>query len=109
MSYRGKAFVFPGTEDFGITPLEAMSAGAPVIAFRGGGVVESVTERTGIFFEPQVPEALMEAVQKLEREEVKFDENESRAGDANSAEKNSNPKFSRNFGRPGGPPARIRH
>lgn len=45
-----KAFIFPGIEDFGITPLEAQASGKPVIAFRGGGVLETVLEgKTGLF------------------------------------------------------------
>ena len=39
-----RAFLFPGEEDFGITPLEAMASGRPVVAFRAGGAVESVVE-----------------------------------------------------------------
>ncbi len=62
-----KAFIFPGIEDFGISPVEAMAAGAPVIALREGGVAETVTEETGIFFHPQTAEALIEAVEKFER------------------------------------------
>jgi glycosyltransferase involved in cell wall biosynthesis len=73
-----KAFVFPGVEDFGITPLEAMAAGAPVIAYAAGGALENVSERTGIFFKEQTVESLCEAVEKLERGEVSFDPAECR-------------------------------
>jgi glycosyltransferase involved in cell wall biosynthesis len=76
---RCRAFVFPGEEDFGITPLEASAAGAPVIAYGSGGALETVTEKTGIFFKPQTVEALMEAVMKLERGEVSFSEADCRA------------------------------
>lgn len=69
-----RAFVFPGIEDFGITPVEAMAAGAPVIALGEGGVTETVTEKTGIFFYPQTVEALMEAVQKMETQWEQFSE-----------------------------------
>ena len=74
-----KAFVFPGAEDFGITPLEAMAAGAPVIAFEEGGAMETVTESTGVFFKPQTVEAIMEAVGKIESGAVKPTEAECRA------------------------------
>ena len=67
-----KAFVFPGQEDFGITPLEAMASGAPVIAYGVGGVKETVTEETGIFFDQQTVPALMQAVMKIENSEVTF-------------------------------------
>jgi glycosyltransferase involved in cell wall biosynthesis len=63
---RARAFVFPGLEDFGITPIEAMAAGCPVIAFGEGGAAETVTSNSGVFFRPQTVEALVEAVQKLE-------------------------------------------
>lgn len=68
-----RAFVFPGEEDFGITPLEAMASGAPVIAYRSGGACETVTERTGILFAPQTVEALSEAVMDIESGRRKFD------------------------------------
>ena len=73
-----KAFVFPGAEDFGITPLEAMCAGAPVIAFAEGGAMETVTERTGVFFSPQTVESMMEAVLKIERGTVLIHESDCR-------------------------------
>lgn len=57
-----RALVFPGWEDFGITPLEAQAAGRPVIAFAGGGALETVTERTGLFFHEQSAAALCGAV-----------------------------------------------
>lgn len=62
-----RAFLFPGEEDFGIAPLEAMAAGRPVIALRAGGARETVLEgRTGLFFDAPTVEALMEAIQRLD-------------------------------------------
>ncbi len=68
-----RAFVFPGVEDFGITPLEAMASGAPVIALKQGGAVETVTSKTGIFFEEQTVEGLRAAVLEMERRHQDFD------------------------------------
>jgi glycosyltransferase involved in cell wall biosynthesis len=59
-----RAFVFPGLEDFGLAPVQAMAAGRPVIAYAGGGALDSVVEGvTGTFFREQTPEALAAAVQ----------------------------------------------
>jgi glycosyltransferase involved in cell wall biosynthesis len=74
-----KAFIFPGKEDFGITPVEAMAAGAPVIAFGEGGAAESVSAEAGLLFRPQTVEALMEAVMKIESGAFKADEMKCRA------------------------------
>lgn len=62
--YRGaKALLFPQEEDFGITALEAMASGKPLIAYKGGGAVEIVEEgKTGIFFDKQTSESLAEAI-----------------------------------------------
>lgn len=66
---RCRALVFPGEEDFGIVPLEAMACGRPVIAYRAGGALETVVEgTTGLFFDAQTPESLRAAV-------AAFDEN----------------------------------
>lgn len=60
---RCRAFLFPGVEDFGITPLEAMAAGRPVIAYAAGGALETVIEGvTGWFFYQQDAAALATAV-----------------------------------------------
>jgi glycosyltransferase involved in cell wall biosynthesis len=66
------AFINPQEEDFGITPLESMASGRPVIAFRKGGATETVIEgKTGVFFDQQTPEHIMSAVRELE--ELEFD------------------------------------
>lgn len=60
---RAVAFVHPQEEDFGITPVEAMAAGRPVIAFRRGGATETVVEHeTGVFFDEQSWEGIADAV-----------------------------------------------
>jgi glycosyltransferase involved in cell wall biosynthesis len=64
---RCRAFVFPGLEDFGITPVEAMAAGRPVIAYAGGGALDYVVEgRTGLFFHEQTAESLAAAVRRFD-------------------------------------------
>lgn len=61
-------------EDFGITPVEAMAAGTPVIAFRGGGYTESVLEgKTGIFFDEPTVESLVAAIQKFQHMHISSD------------------------------------
>ena len=61
-----KALIFPGEEDYGLTVLEAQACGRPVIAYRGGGALETIKKgRTGEFFFPQTKEALEEDIKKF--------------------------------------------
>lgn len=73
-----RAFIFPGEEDAGITPLEAQASGRPVVAFGRGGALETVVSLSdyqegkrdffsGIFFQEQTEDALIEAVQIFEK------------------------------------------
>lgn len=88
------AFVFPQDEDFGITPLEAMAAGRPVIAFRGGGALETVVEgRTGAFFDNQDEASLAEAVKAFRPEDYDI------AALRKHAERFSTPSFREKFKR----------
>lgn len=59
-----EAFIFPQLEDFGITPLEAMASGRPVIAFEEGGALDTITDKTGIFFKEQTSNSLKKAINK---------------------------------------------
>lgn len=63
---RAQGFVFPGVEDFGITPLEALAAGTPVIAYRAGGVLETLTEEDTVFFDEPTVDSLVGAVRQLQ-------------------------------------------
>lgn len=64
---RCQAFMWPGEEDFGISPIQAMAAGRPVIAYAAGGALETVVAgRTGIFFTDQSAEAIVEAVESFD-------------------------------------------
>ncbi|MCL2186308.1 MAG: glycosyltransferase [Treponema sp.] len=67
-----RALLYPGIEDLGLVPIEANAAGCPVIAYRDGGVTETVKENvTGIFFDEQTPESLIKALDYFEKD-IKF-------------------------------------
>ena len=71
---RCKAFIQTGAEDFGITQVEAMAAGAPVIAIKQNGPAEvNVEGLTGLFFEEQSPQSLADTVQRFEQMSEQFD------------------------------------
>jgi glycosyltransferase involved in cell wall biosynthesis len=62
-----RAFVLPGAEDFGITPLEANAAGKPVVAFAGGGALETLEDGcSAAFFSRPTSEALLEAIPRCD-------------------------------------------
>ncbi|WP_445680845.1 glycosyltransferase family 4 protein [Radicibacter daui] len=95
---RARAFVFAAKEDFGIIAVEAQAAGAPVIAYGRGGVLESVTpldqpNPTGVFFTQQTAEAIQLAVQKFEENINNFNA----ATCQNNAEQFSEKKFRDEF------------
>jgi glycosyltransferase involved in cell wall biosynthesis len=91
-----RAFLFPGEDDFGIAPVEAMSFGRPVIALRRGGATETVIEgETGEFFDEPVVEVLADAVRRFQQNEKSYDTAKIRA----QAEKFSKDRFVKNIER----------
>jgi glycosyltransferase involved in cell wall biosynthesis len=69
-----RALVFTAEEDFGIVPVEAMASGRPVIAFGKGGALDSVVPQvSGVFFNQQTPESLIQGVEAFERWLPDFD------------------------------------
>ena len=89
-----KALIFPGEEDYGLTPIEAMACGRPVVAYSKGGVTETVVSgKTGVFFDEQTPESLISAVEKLESSYSNFYPDACRY----QAEKFSVAKFNESF------------
>lgn len=76
---KAKAFLFPGLEDFGFTPVEAQSGGTPVLAYGKGGALETVKDgKTGYFFYEQTTEALIECIEKFESVDVEYSRDEIR-------------------------------
>jgi glycosyltransferase involved in cell wall biosynthesis len=64
---KAKALLFPGKEDFGIVPVEALASGCPVIAFGEGGVKDTLTDgETGVLFYEQTEKALESAIERFE-------------------------------------------
>ena len=77
---RCRALLMPGEEDFGMAAVEAISCGAPVIAYAAGGALESVRDAasgldnpTGLLYGPQTSEALVGAIVRFERLQEVFD------------------------------------
>lgn len=65
---KARALIYPQEEDFGIASVEAQAARCPVIAFRGGGALDTVVENeTGLFFDFQSDESLMDAMERFEK------------------------------------------
>lgn len=68
---RCRAFMWPGEEDFGIAPVQAMASGRPVIAYAAGGALETVIDgQTGAFFKEQTVEAIIDAVENFDTNSV---------------------------------------
>ena len=74
------ALIAAADEDFGLTPVEAMACGTPVLALRGGGYLETIAEgKTGLFFDQATPEAITDAILRFERGGVSCSPEELRA------------------------------
>lgn len=85
-----KALIISGIEDFGISSLEAQALGKPVIAYKEGGVLETVIEgQTGVFFTSQTVDSLIDALSNLKR----FDSQKCKE----NAEKFSKENFKKDF------------
>jgi glycosyltransferase involved in cell wall biosynthesis len=91
---RAKAFVYAACEDFGIALVEAQACGTPVIAYGAGGALETVRDiqqhpdsGTGLFFQPQSADALIEAVKTFEASNRSFSPERSRLNAAGFAPK----------------------
>jgi glycosyltransferase involved in cell wall biosynthesis len=60
-----QALICPQVEDFGLSPLESLACGRPIIAYNSGGITETITLNTGIFFDFQTVESLKNAIIKF--------------------------------------------
>jgi glycosyltransferase involved in cell wall biosynthesis len=70
--FGASCFLFAACEDFGIVPVEAMAAGVPVIAYKGGGALDYVIpDKTGLFFEQQTADSLIQAIKQFDASKFK--------------------------------------
>lgn len=76
---QARALIFPGVEDFGIVPLESLASGTPVIAYKTGGVLETLNESVAQFFEEQTVAGLEKAILDFESKTFLFKDLKMRA------------------------------
>lgn len=77
--FKAKAFIFPGLEDFGITPLESLASGTPVIAYKAAGVLDTLNDDTAKFFHHQTTTHLTAAIKDFNPEDYKKEKMYARA------------------------------
>lgn len=83
---RARALLFPGIEDFGIVPVEAIACGCPVVALAKGGILDSMTEETAVFYSSGTVEGLKAAMLNFEAREFTFNDSDLRAQAAQFSE-----------------------
>lgn len=89
-----RALIFPGEDDFGITILEAMSFGVPVLAYGRGGALETVIPgKTGELFDSEVPEILADGIRRMNRSMDGYDAEEIKAFSEKFSRENFEKKF----------------
>ena len=76
---KARALLFPGVEDFGIVPVEAIACGCPVIALGVGGILDSMTDRTAVLYRQPTDEALQQAITLFESRFLQFQEADMRS------------------------------
>jgi len=69
---RARALLFPGIEDFGIVPVEAIACGCPVIALGVGGVLDSMTDETAVLYTDATRNGLIDAIHQFEQRKDTF-------------------------------------
>ena len=91
---RARALIFPGEDDFGLTMVEAMACGRPVLAYKGGGALEILEEgNTGEFFGAPEVEVLVDGLRRLVEDENKYDPKYIRASVNRFSQENFRKKF----------------
>ncbi len=89
---KARGFIFPQEEDFGITALESMASGRPVIAYSKGGVTETMRDGiNGILFSEQTSESLIQAIRRFEK--IRFNPQQIRQSVAEFDKTNFRKKF----------------
>jgi glycosyltransferase involved in cell wall biosynthesis len=83
-----KGFIFPGLDDFGIAPVEALASGTPVLAYKAGGALDYVAPgKSGDFFDTQSVDCLVDALHRFDQKKYSSDDIK------NTAKAFSNEKF----------------